>query len=87
MTTVTVKIVDVDDTVTFEGSLDNPNAINEAPTAALIIGSYLAANAEKVMKDSMVWFRQMATEPQPEPVAKAERHIILPDDGITGAPV
>lgn len=88
MTTVTVTIVDKDDTVEFAGSLDNPNAINEAPTAALIIGSYLAANAEKVMKDAMVWFRQMSVEPQPEPAVQAQRQIILPgDDGIVGAPV
>ena len=87
MTTVTVLIKDDGDTVTFEGSLDNPNAINEAPTAALIIGSYLAANAEKVMKDSMAWFRAMSIEPAPEPVVQAQRHIILPEDGIQGAPV
>ena len=87
MTTVTVTIADKDDTVEFTGSMDNPNAINEAPTAALIIGSYLAANAEKVLKDSMIWFRQMSTEPTPAPVVQAQRQIILPDDGIVGAPV
>lgn len=84
MTTVTIKIIDAQDELQMEGSLDNPNAINEPPTAALIVGSYLAANTERVVKDAMAWFKAM--EVQPEPAIKA-RQIILPDDGIQGVPV
>lgn len=59
MTVVTIKITDAQDEVHLEGTLDNPNAVNEPPTAALIVGSYLAANAERVLKDAMVWFKNM----------------------------
>ena len=89
MTTVTVTIKDVDDTVTMEGTLDNPEAINEPPTPALVIGSYLAAQADQVCKDAMSWFRamQLASEPVPQdPIITAPK-IIVPDDGIQGAPV
>lgn len=59
MSTVTVTISDTDDHgVTLEGKIDDPNAINEPPTAALIIGSYLAANAKQIVADAAVWFRQ-----------------------------
>lgn len=64
MTTVTIKIEDSDDkTITMEGTLDNPEAFNEAPTAALIIGSYIAAHAEKVSKDALTWYAQTVTAP------------------------
>lgn len=68
MSTVTVTISDTDDHgVTLEGKLDNAEAINEAPTAALIIGSYIAANAEQIVADAAAWFRQqVASQGQPQ---------------------
>lgn len=72
MTIVTVLIKDNGDLLELEGSCDNPNAQNEAPTAALIVGSYLAANTEKVCKDAMAWFSssisdEVEVQAQPEP--------------------
>jgi hypothetical protein len=83
MTTVTIKITDAQDELQMEGSMDNPNAINEPPTAALIVGSYLAANAERVAKDAMAWFKAINDSPeQPQ----AQSRIVLPPD-VEGAPV
>lgn len=88
MTTVTVKIWDEGESLQMEGALDNPNAINEPPTVALIVGSYLAANTEQVVKDAMHWFKAMQMQSVDEPeVAKPASSIILPDDGVMGAPV
>lgn len=88
MTTVTVKIWDEGESLQMEGALDNPNAINEPPTVALIVGSYLAANTEQVVKDAMHWFKAMQMQSVDEPeVAKPASSIILPDDGIQGVPV
>lgn len=56
MTTVTITIKDAGESVELEGHLDDPSALGDAPTAALIIGSYLAANAERVCKDALAWF-------------------------------
>jgi hypothetical protein len=88
MTTVTVKIWDDGETLQMEGALDNPNAINEPPTVALIVGSYLAANTEAVVKNAMHWFKDMQMQSVDEAeVAKPTQSIILPDDGVVGAPV
>ena len=65
MTTVTLTIEDTaDDSISMTGQLDNPDAINQPPTPALIIGSYLAANAEGVCKDAMKWFETKIAEEQ-----------------------
>jgi hypothetical protein len=56
MTTVTITIKDAGESIELEGHLDDPSALGDAPTAALIIGSYLAANAEQVCKDALKWF-------------------------------
>lgn len=88
MTTVTITITDAQDELQLEGKLDNPNAINEPPTVALIVGSYLAANVETVVKDAMRWFKNMSTAPEQveEATFKAPK-IILPGEDIEGAPV
>jgi hypothetical protein len=86
MTTITMRIWDGDDqTINAEASLDNPNAINEPPTSALIIGSYLGANMDRVARDAIQWFEAMQKQPEPEAAIKAPK-LILPDD-ISGAPV
>jgi hypothetical protein len=56
MTTVTIIIKDEGDSVQLEVRLEDPSALQKMPTAALIIGSYLAANAERVCKDAITWF-------------------------------
>lgn len=89
MTTVLVKIWDEGESLQMEGTLDNPNAINEPPTVALIVGSYLAANTEAVVNNAMHWFKdmQMQSVDREAEVAKPTQSIILPDDGFKGAPV
>lgn len=90
MTTATIVIKDAGDSIEIEGHLDPANAIDLPPTPAVIIGSYLAANMERVCKDAMSWFNAMsiASQPIPDdgPAIKAPK-IILPDEGIQGAPV
>ena len=63
MTAVTLLIKDGEGTLEMEGRLDNPEAINEAPTPALVVGSYLAANTEQVVKDAMAWFKTQTVAP------------------------
>ena len=58
MTTVTLKIWDEANELMMEANLDNPDAINEAPTAALIFGSYLGANTAAIVEDAMRWYKQ-----------------------------
>lgn len=86
MTTVTITISDNGDSLSVEGKLDNPEALNLPPTPALIVGSYLAANIDGVCKDAMRWVNSLSSAPAQEPIVKAPQ-IILPDDGIEGAPV
>lgn len=63
MTTITLLIKDGEGILEMEGRLDNPEAINEAPTPALVVGSYLAANTEQVVKDAMAWFKTQTVAP------------------------
>lgn len=63
MTTVIMKIWDDGGELKMEATLDNPDAINEAPTAALIMGSYIGASAEKLVEDAMIWYKQQVTAP------------------------
>lgn len=55
MTTFTLIVRDEEDRVEFEGRIDPPEAIEQGPSPALIIGTYLAANMEKVMSDAGAW--------------------------------
>jgi len=90
MTTATIIIKDAGDSIAIEGHLDPANAIDLPPTPAVIIGSYLAGNMERVCKDAMAWFNAMTVATTP--LAQAEDQpikapkIILPPD-IEGAPV
>lgn len=90
MATATIIIKDNGDSIEIEGHLDPANALDLPPTPAVIIGSYLAGNMERVAKDAMSWFNSMTiasqTIPADDPVVKAPK-LILPDDGIQGAPV
>jgi hypothetical protein len=63
MTIATVIISDApDNSYTIEGSLDRPEAIEEAPTPALIIATYLSANVAKVCEDAIQWYNDMAVQ-------------------------
>lgn len=86
MTTVHLKIWDADGAIHAEATLDNPEAVNQPPTGALIVGSYLGAHMEDVCKDAMAWFQGQVVAPPP---AKEEPQLklILPDRDIDGVPV
>jgi hypothetical protein len=60
LTIATIIIKDApDNQFTVEGSLDRPEAIQEAPTPALIIASYISANAKQVSDDAIAWYNNM----------------------------
>ncbi|NBT76539.1 MAG: hypothetical protein EBT15_11375 [Betaproteobacteria bacterium] len=59
MTTITITIADGEDgTIEAEAKLDDNNVLDQPPTAALIVGSYLGANFEQIAKDAFAWFNQ-----------------------------
>lgn len=62
MSVVTITISDRDGSVDLEGRLDNPDAVNEPPTPALIIGSYLAAHPQRVIDAAIEWYRNEITK-------------------------
>jgi hypothetical protein len=63
MTIATLVIKDLpDNQFTIEGALDRPEAIDELPTPALIIASYISANAKKVSDDAIAWYNGMDPE-------------------------
>jgi hypothetical protein len=74
MTMITLKIWDDGDELKMEATMDNPEAINEMPTAALIFGSYLGANTASVVADAMHWFKQQVT------AVEEEQQIVMPRD-------
>jgi hypothetical protein len=63
MTIATLIIKDeADSSYTIEGSLDRPEALNEPPTPALIIATYLSANIAKVCEDAIQWYNGMVVQ-------------------------
>lgn len=76
MNTVTITIKDNDQgAIEMEGKVEDEQAFDKPPTGALIIGSYLAAHAEKVSKDAMAWFsREIVAAPK---AAAEEKQIDL----------
>lgn len=77
MTTVTLRIWDENDELKMEATLDNPDAINEAPTAALIFGSYLGANTAAIVEDAMRWYKQQVTAASAEIYVPRDKEIKL----------
>lgn len=67
MTTATIIIKDNGDSIEIEGHLEPANAIDLPPTPAVIVGSYLAANMERVCKDAMAWMNQQVQQHVEEP--------------------
>lgn len=63
MTTVTVTIKDVDGAVEVEGVLNDPDAINQPVTPAVIVGSYLATEIENVVNNAFTWWQNRVTAP------------------------
>jgi hypothetical protein len=60
MTIATIVITDMpDNQFTIEGKLDRPEAINEPPTPALIILTYLSSRMKEISDDAMAWYNQM----------------------------
>lgn len=83
MTTATIIIKDAGESLEIEGHLDPADAIDLPPTPAVIVGSYLAGNMDRICKEAMAWFQAMtiATTPaQDAPQVKPPK-LILPGDG------
>lgn len=63
MTIATLIIKDeADSSYTIEGSLDRPEALDEPPTPAIIIATYLSANITKVCEDAIQWYNGMVVQ-------------------------
>jgi len=60
MITATIVIKDMPDgEYTIEGNLDRPEALDEPPTPALIIATYISANIAKISDDAIAWYNTM----------------------------
>jgi hypothetical protein len=60
MITATIVIKDVPgNEYTIEGVLDRPEALDEPPTPALIIATYISANIAKISDDAIAWYNTM----------------------------
>ena len=60
MITATIVIKDVPGTeYTIEGVLDRPEALDEPPTPALIIATYISANIAKISDEAIAWYNAM----------------------------
>lgn len=65
MTIVNLTIRDNDnEMIEAEATLDNENAINEPPTGALIVGSYIGAHFEQIAQDAFKWFNARVVSPE-----------------------
>jgi len=82
MTVVTMKIWDENDELKMEATLDNPEAINLPPTAALIFGSYLGAHTEALVEASMHWYKQQVTAPPPDLAPEPPQIFVPPQKEI-----
>jgi hypothetical protein len=60
MTIATIIIKDMPDgEYIIEGDLDRPEALDEPPTPALIIATYLSANIAKISDEAIAWYNAM----------------------------
>lgn len=60
MITATIVIKDVPgNEYTIEGVLDRPEALDEPPTPALIIATYISANIAKISDEAIAWYNAM----------------------------
>ena len=64
MTKITIEIWDEDDSIKAESNLDNPEALNEPPTPALILGSYIGTHFERIAEEAFDWFKTLAKDNQ-----------------------
>lgn len=85
MAKVLIQIEDRDDEVVVQTAIDPPlTQDRELFTTAEIIGLYMREHMADLLKAAVTWSKQ--AEPA-EPPAIAAPKLILPDDGIEGAPV
>ena len=60
MITATIVIKDSPgNEYTIEGVLDRPEALDEPPTPALIIATYISANIAKISDEAIAWYNSM----------------------------
>lgn len=78
MTAFILKIWDSKEGLNMEAAFDNPDAVNEPPTPALVVGTYIGGHFDQIAKDAMRWFENDVTkqvDKEPDPVVSK---IILP---------
>jgi hypothetical protein len=86
MAKVTITIVDEGDEIQVSGEVDPPMTPDRFTfSTAEIIGLYLQSNIAAILQDAIAWAR--TPDPVEEPPAIQAPKLILPDDGIQGAPV
>ena len=83
MTKVIITLEDIGDEIHLTGVVEPADAANQPATEALVIGTYLSANLQKVIGDAHTWaaWQQMKAEgKEPEPaIAESNPKIILPN--------
>lgn len=84
MAKVLIQIEDVGDEIVFQAAIDPPLTADKTIfSTAELVGLYLREHASDILAAAVAW----AKEPEPEAPALAAPKLILPDDGIVGAPV
>lgn len=82
MARVLIQIEDKDDEIVFQAAIDPPlTEGKDLFTTAEIVGLYLREHAADILAAAVAWSKE------PEPPTIQAPKLILPDDGIQGAPV
>ena len=85
--TILIKDGRADDgapTIEMEGHLEPATAIDDAPTGAVVIGSFLAAHMQQIQDQAVAWFNEQFKAP---PAADGPKIIVPGGSDIEGAPV
>jgi len=86
MAKVLIQIEDVGDEIVFQAAIDPP--LTEDKTifsTAEVVGLYLREHASDILAAAVAWTKE--PEQVEEAKVQARTNLILPDDGIVGAPV
>jgi len=83
MTKVVITLEDIGDEIHVTGIVDPPEAAALPPTEALVIGTYLSANLEKVIADAHTWvawqqIKASGGESKEAEIVEVNPKIILP---------
>lgn len=86
MAKVIIQIEDVADEIVFQAAIDPPLTEDKTVfSTAEIVGLYLREHMSQILAAAVTWTKE--PEPVEETKVQARTSLILPDDGIVGAPV